>query len=127
MFFNSLLLVAGGGAIGAALRYSVSVALKPYTASNLWATLGVNLLGSLLIGILFGVLARSPLTNEPLKLALAVGVLGGFTTFSAFSFELLQLLERREVLAACLYAGGSVLGGLLLVLLGYWLTRGLSA
>jgi CrcB protein len=87
------------------------------------ATLGVNILGSLLMGLLMGWLSRQSAAQESLRLLLGVGLLGGFTTFSAFSMELFHLLDKREILAATSYLGGSVLGGCVAFILGYMLVR----
>lgn len=119
----SFIMVALGGAAGSAGRYGVSLIVKP-AASFPFATLSVNLVGSFLIGLLFGWLMRGEGGgNEAWRLFLGVGVLGGFTTFSAFSWEFLQLIERREIVAAFIYGGGSLLGGLVLVALGFWLSK----
>ena len=74
------------------------------------------------MGLLIGWLAKQP--HETLRLFLAVGVLGGFTTFSAFSLDLFLLLEKRDMAALGLYLGGSVAGGLVLFSLGYLAVRG---
>ncbi len=122
----SFIYVGIGGALGAMARFGVSIWLKTAVASGFpWATLSVNIIGSLLMGLLMGWLARSG--NEGLRLFLAVGVLGGFTTFSAFSMELVALLERREALMAVLYASGSLLGGIAAFMAGYMLLRSLIA
>ncbi|MAI68531.1 MAG: fluoride efflux transporter CrcB [Rhodobiaceae bacterium] len=114
-----------GGAAGAVSRFIVSVLLRSTTNSGFpWATFGVNLMGCLLMGLLMGWLWRlPPETSETLRLVLGVGVLGGFTTFSAFSLELFQLLERRDVLLGAFYAGGSVIGGVLAFAAGYYFVR----
>ncbi len=122
---HQIILVATGGAAGAVSRFIVSVLLRSTTNSGFpWATFGVNLMGCLLMGLLMGWLWRLPTeTSETLRLVLGVGVLGGFTTFSAFSLELFQLLERRDVLLGAFYAGGSVIGGVLAFAAGYYFVR----
>ena len=116
--------VALGGAIGAVLRYRVGRAmtlwLGPQTVTAFpWATLTVNVLGSLAMGVLAGVLARSgPGGGEPLRLLVGVGVLGGFTTFSAFSLELMLLIERGQGALGFVYAAVSVLAALTALYLG---------
>lgn len=122
MTSHAVLFVALGGALGAVGRYAVSLGVK--TASGFpWATLSVNLLGSLLMGLLLGWLARQSAQQETLRLFLAIGVLGGFTTFSAFSLDMFTLLEKRDLWGLGGYLGGSVGGGLGLLMLGYMLAR----
>ena len=113
-------LVALGGALGAVARYSVGLLLRTPPDGFPWATFSVNVLGSFFMGLVFAwVAARS----EATRLFLVVGVLGGFTTFSAFSFDLFNLLERREFWQAAAYAGGTVLAAFAALLLGYALGR----
>jgi CrcB protein len=86
----------------------------------------VNLSGSLLMGLLAGWLTRTG-GSESARLFLAVGILGGFTTFSAFSLELGLMLQRGELMSAMAYVLGSVLGGVALLFAGLWLIRELPA
>lgn len=112
------LLVALGGACGSALRYAVSSwAALALGGGFPWGTLAVNVLGSGAIGIAGGV----GLGGE-LRLLLVTGVLGGFTTFSAFSLETGLLFQRHWWLAA-LYVGASLGLGLAAFALCYWLAR----
>jgi CrcB protein len=106
--FASLLVALGGG-VGAWLRYAVG-RLLGVTGFPV-ATLAVNVIGSLAMGLLAGWLARHG-AAEGWRLLLAVGVLGGFTTFSAFSLELVLMLQRGEAGAAFAYAGLSLLLGI---------------
>lgn len=103
--FN-VLLVALGGAVGAVARYGVGVGVARLLGLAFpWGTLIVNVAGGLLMGLLT---ARFGPEQETLRLALGVGVLGGFTTFSAFSLETVRLMEHQPGLAM-LYAAASVL------------------
>lgn len=102
--------VAIGGAFGAALRYQAGRAMTAWLGAPAmgvfpWATLAVNALGSVMMGLLAGWLARhGGEGGDQLRLLLGVGLLGGFTTFSAFSLELVLLIERGQYAIAGLYA-----------------------
>jgi CrcB protein len=105
-----LLIVGLGGALGSMARYGAGVAaarLAPGAAWP-WATLSVNVIGGLLMGLLVGWLAQRGQGGESLRLFAAVGVLGGFTTFSAFSLETVQMIERRQFGLAAAYVALSV-------------------
>jgi fluoride exporter len=112
------LLAALGGAVGAAARWGVGTAL-PWTPGTWpWATFTVNLLGCFLMGVLLAVLAaRRPEASWP-RPFLGVGVLGGFTTYSAFAVEVVQAVEQRAVLLAAGYVVASVVVGVLAVVAG---------
>lgn len=102
--------MAAGGAAGAVSRVFVSGQVSRLMGPSFpWGTLGVNVLGSLLMGVLAGVLSRRFQASPELNALLAAGFLGGFTTFSAFSLDVVQLLQRQLTGAAAVYAGGSVL------------------
>jgi len=103
------LIVGAGGAVGAMLRHGVGLASLRLLGPNFpWGTLIINIAGGLFMGLLVGVLtARGG--SEPLRLLLGVGVLGGFTTFSAFSLDVVTLMERGMAPAAIGYALASVL------------------
>ncbi|MFN3353443.1 MAG: fluoride efflux transporter CrcB [Brevundimonas sp.] len=120
-----LLLVASGGALGASLRYGASVLagrLAPGAAWP-WGTFAVNVLGGALMGVLVGWLAARSAGDEGLRLFLAVGVLGGFTTFSAFSLEVVAMLERRDWTMAAGYVAASVLLSVAALLAGLVMAR----
>jgi CrcB protein len=123
---TALLLVVAGGGIGAGLRHLVNVAalrlLGPWFP---WGTVAVNLLGGLLMGLLVGMLARHELAGgaNHMRLFLATGVLGGFTTFSAFSLDAVVLWERGAELAAAGYVLGSVAGAIAALMAGLALVR----
>ena len=117
-------LVMLGGAIGAGFRYHIgSVALRELGPGFPFGTWIVNLLGGLLMGVLAGVIVRTPIEGEPLRLFLGVGVLGGFTTFSAFSLETFNMLTRGEYTMAGAYAVSSVAGSVLMLFLGLMFGR----
>jgi CrcB protein len=122
----ALLLVMIGGAAGAGLRWEFGrLAFRQMGPGFPWGTLGVNLIGGLLMGVLAGkAMAQGP--DRPLWLLLAVGLLGGFTTFSAFSLDLFLMLERGRYAAATFYAAASMLGALLLLVLGWWAGRAVA-
>ena len=115
-FLSASLYVAAGGALGSWLRLLVgrawTLAIGPAAASAFpWATLTVNVAGSFAMGLLAGWLARLGSHGEAWRLLLGVGVLGGFTTFSAFSLELALLVERGTIGMAALYAALSLAAG----------------
>lgn len=113
------LYLAIGGALGTVARFSVSGWIQTLAAQNFpWPTFGVNMMGSVLLGALIGYEQVGPLSMD-LRALLAVGFCGAFTTFSTFSMETFSLLQRGEVTRAALYALGSLLIGLVGVLVGF--------
>ncbi|MEO1047463.1 MAG: fluoride efflux transporter CrcB [Pseudomonadota bacterium] len=121
------LLVAAGGAVGAVGRYQLGRAVTHVLGPNIgfpWGTLSANVIGSLAMGLLIGWLARYGAGGENARLLLGVGLLGGFTTFSAFSLELVLLIERGSPGLALVYAGASVLAGFGALYLGLVVMRG---
>lgn len=107
---KEILIVGVGSFVGGALRYILSVGLSKL--GRLWAfpigIMLINILGCFLIGVLYGYFKSKATTDPLLPLLLMTGVLGGFTTFSTFSFETVQLLQQNEWLKAVLYVVGSV-------------------
>lgn len=122
-------LVALGGASGAVLRYHagrlIGVAAGP-NAVFPWGTFSINLLGSMTMGLLAGWLARQGTAGEVWRLLVGVGVLGGFTTFSAFSLESALLIEKGMFGMAALYAAGSVIAGIAGLFIGLFITRAIA-
>lgn len=120
------LLVALGGALGSMARYGLGVLaarLAPGAAWP-WGTFGANLIGGLLMGLLAGWLAlRAGAHQENIRLFAAVGVLGGFTTFSAFSLETALMIERRELALACAYVAASVVLAIAALFVGLMIAR----
>ena len=105
----NLLYVALGGALGAVLRYGFGrLALQLGGVGFPYGTLGVNIIGSLLMGLFIGLVVKNQAPHEAAHLFVAVGLLGGFTTFSSFSLDVVVLFQRGELWAAALYAGASV-------------------
>ena len=125
--FSTVFLVALGGAIGAALRFLSGVAVLRLTgpADFPLAIIAVNVLGSFLMGVFVVAAAQKGLTH--LSPFVMTGVLGGFTTFSAFSLESVTLMERGDFAAAALYVGLSVALSIAALMLGLWLARGVFA
>lgn len=121
---NGLFAVMIGGALGAGARYLVSSAfLRALGPGFPWGTLAVNLIGGLLMGVLVGVLSRTSSGGEQTRLLLGVGVLGGFTTFSAFGLETWLMIERGQLIVALSYIAASVLGAVALTGVGLVLVR----
>lgn len=116
-----------GGALGSAARYLTGkLALAWFGPAFPWGTLGVNLIGGLAMGLVAGSLVRLGEASEPWRLLLAVGVLGGFTTFSSFSLELVTMLERGDWLLGIGYVLASVIGAAAAVAAGLGIARGLA-
>jgi CrcB protein len=106
--------IALGGAVGSALRFGVSRALGEALGPGFpWGTLGVNALGCFAMGALLGPGGPAQELREPLRLGLVVGVLGGFTTFSAFAFETVRLVQAGHAALGLANAGANVVGCLL--------------
>lgn len=121
-----LLLVGVGGAIGASARYLVNLgAVRLFGHGFPWATMAVNVAGSLAMGLLAAfLLARTP-DMVGLRLFLLTGVLGGFTTFSAFSLDFIALAERGEWGPALIYAAVSVVASIAACFAGLAIARNL--
>jgi CrcB protein len=120
------LAVAVGGALGSLARFWLTGAVAALTGPRFpWGTLLINVLGSFVIGGVAGfTLTPVRMALHPdLRIFLMVGVCGGFTTFSAFSLQLLELLQTGDAVAGVLYAAGSVLLCLLFVWFGWFLGR----
>lgn len=120
------LLVAMGGAVGSVARYSLSLAAARVLPSAAWpwATLAVNVIGGLAMGLLAGWLAlRSGANQDNIRLFAAVGLLGGFTTFSAFSLETALIIERRDYALAGGYVAASVILSVAALFAGLMIAR----
>ena len=117
---KDLLLVGVGGFIGSIARYKLGGLVLHLAAQERfpYSTFAVNVLGCLVMGLLAGVAARYEVFGPGTRLLLFTGVLGGFTTFSAFGLEATQLMRRGEFAIAGLYAGSSVVLGIAAVWVG---------
>ncbi|MBK0401171.1 fluoride efflux transporter CrcB [Limibaculum sp. M0105] len=122
---EKLVLVALGGAVGASARFLVvNAALRVLGPAFPWGTLIVNVLGSVAMGMVVTLLVeRVPAAGDRLAPLVMTGVLGGFTTFSAFSLDAIQLIERERWLAVTGYVTSSVLLSIIGLALGMMLTR----
>ena len=124
-----VLLVFVGGGVGALARYGMVLAATGAFGPNFpWGTIGVNVLGSFIMGMLAGffVAHESATDWNSARLFLMTGILGGFTTFSAFSLDTLVLWERGAIVPLALYVIGSVIIAIIALFLGYGLTKGMA-
>ena len=123
--FLRLLAVGAGGALGAVMRYLVTGWVhRAVPPAFPYGTLAVNVAGSLIVGFASGVFAaRAESRDHLIQLFLIVGVCGGFTTFSAFSAETYQLVQRGALAPAAVNVVLQVAGSLAAVFAGFWLSR----
>ncbi|MEM9678004.1 MAG: fluoride efflux transporter CrcB [Pseudomonadota bacterium] len=125
---QAYLIIFLGGGLGAAARHFVgTVTARSFGYGFPVGTLTVNVVGSLLMGCLIGWLAQRALGDQSLRLFLATGFLGGFTTFSAFSLDTITLWERGATSLAAIYVLGSVMLSVLAVFFGLAIARALFA
>ncbi|MNJ28606.1 putative fluoride ion transporter CrcB [compost metagenome] len=116
--------VSAGGIAGTLLRFATANWVNAHWPRHFYlGTLAVNLIGCLLIGLLYGLFLHRPLVPVELRAGLIVGFLGGLTTFSSFSLDTVRLLESGQAPLAFGYAGLSVMGGLLATWAGLSLTK----
>ena len=120
---KNIAIVGAGSFIGGSARYLVSLAMKGISKGFPWATLVVNILGCFLIGLLWGYFSRGASEGGSWALFLTVGVCGGFTTFSTFSKEALMMLQAGNFWGFAAYVAVSVIAGIALVALGYYLVH----
>ena len=124
---NGYLLVFLGAGIGGALRHGVNVAaLRLLGPGFPHGTIMVNIAGSLIMGLLAGWFAHKADPGQTWRLFLTTGILGGFTTFSAFSLDAALLLQRGQVGFVALYVVGSAVGAILGLFAGLWLIRAIA-
>ena len=121
---KQLLLIGFGGFIGSIARHLVSKLNVTWQLLNIpMGTFLVNIFGSLLIGFISGILVFNIAESTNLKLFFITGICGGFTTFSAFTFENLQLIQNGQNVAAAIYITASIVLGILAVLGGLWISK----
>lgn len=120
----NLALVGLGGALGAVARYLLTGLVHRFAAPTFpWGTAVVNILGSLVFGVIAGLLEQGFLTGSSTRLFVLVGVIGGFTTFSTFTFETFMLVRDGDLLRAGLNAAGQVAVAFLALWGGFMLAR----
>lgn len=115
---KNLLLVGLGGGVGSMLRYFASLVI--HSKYFPWPSFAVNIIGSLLIGIVFALSMKEATSFTNWKLFLGTGICGGFTTFSAFSLENMVLLQNGKVGLALIYIVLSIVLGIAAAFVGYW-------
>jgi len=121
---RAIILVGIGGGLGSIFRYLTTVVVNKYFQSSFpLATLAANILGCLIIGLLLGFFERHQFTNPDLKFLFVTGFCGGYTTFSAFAAENVNLFQSGNTLTAFLYIAASVLVSLFAVWIGLSLTK----
>lgn len=123
MAWSGVLAVGGGAAVGAWLRWGLGIALNPVFPTLPLGTLTANLLGGVLMGLAMELLTRHAFMSPELRLLLTTGFLGGLTTFSTFSAEIITLILRREYLWGSIAIGAHVVGSLVMTILGIMLIR----
>lgn len=124
---NNVILVALGGAIGASLRHFANMSALRMLGPNFpYGTMGINILGSFAMGVFIELFVRRAGGSDDLRLFVATGILGGFTTFSAFSLDFAVLFERGAMAQALGYVLASVVLSILALFLGLWLVRAVA-
>jgi len=116
--------IALGGAVGSVARYALAGLVQRYTSPYFpYGTFAVNIVGCLVFGIIFGLTEQRFAISPAMRAFLLIGVLGGFTTFSSYTFESFQLIRDAEFLRASVNAAGQVLLGLVFFWVGYLVNR----
>lgn len=120
MMWRPMLVVGLGSFIGGALRYSLSMWMRPLCTQGFpWATLIVNLLGCVVFGVVMGLFSKCSSPAHTVCLLLTTGVCGGFTTFSTFAYEGIQLLYQGNIMLCAVYVFLSVILGFVLIASAY--------
>ena len=117
------MLVASGGAVGALLRFALGNILKTYFLHSFYATLCINVIGSFFIGYLISLGLVRSLSEDFIKYFLVIGVLGSFTTFSAFSYEAIELFNSNKILLFILYVTLSIILCIVATFIGFYLNK----
>jgi len=120
---RNTIFIGCGSFIGGAARYIISAAMKAMSKGFPWGTLIVNLVGCLVIGLLWGFFSKNSSESSSWALFMIVGICGGFTTFSTFSKEALMMLQAGNFISLLAYVTISVIAGIALVAAGYYLVR----
>src|SRR5690554_1289691 len=120
---KSLALIFMGGGLGSILRYLLAKFLNSHETGVPYGTLLVNILGSLLLGIVLGWALKNNTLSSATVLFLATGFCGGFTTFSTFAYENHLFLKNGDILSFAVYSIGSMVLGFAVVFLGLWLGK----
>jgi len=123
MPWGGILAVGGGAAIGAWLRWGLGIMLNPVFPTLPLGTLSANLIGGLLMGLAMEIVTRHAIMSPELQLLTTTGFLGGLTTFSTFSAEIVTLLLRKEYLWGTIAIASHVIGSLALTILGILMVR----
>jgi len=125
MPWSGIVAVGGGAAVGAWMRWGLGIALNPVFPTVPLGTLAANLIGGLLMGFAMELMTRHAVMPPEARLLVTTGFLGGLTTFSTFSAEVVTLLLRREWLWSSLAIGAHVVGSLVVTIIGILIIRGL--
>ena len=127
MPWGGILAVGGGAAIGAWLRWGLGIMLNPVFPTLPLGTLSANLIGGLLMGFAMEIITRHAVMSPEMQLLATTGFLGGLTTFSTFSAEIVTLLVRREYFWGTIAIASHVVGSLAMTILGILVVRALYA
>ena len=124
IMLKSMIIVGIGSFLGGSLRYVTSTMMKNVCGQDFpWGTLTVNLLGCLVFGVIFALFSKYATTSSPWYLLFTTGICGGFTTFSTFANESMQMLQSGNIGGFIGYVSTSVIGGIALIGLGYWIIK----
>ena len=123
---KSFLLVFLGGGLGSGIRYLITIFMSQYSKVLPFGTFTVNMVGCLLIGLILGYAQKENTLNSNQTLLLATGFCGGFTTFSAFANENLELIKNGELLYFFIYIAGSIFFSIISIFIGFYIVKALN-